>query len=137
MELIKKITSTVTVRVDGDTQVDLFRAIGEIEEVFGHRACGKCASENIFFSARHVKEFTYYEMRCRDCNAQLSFGQHRNGETLFVKNRNEDGSPMPNNGWYIYQREGGGARQDSGSRSSGSSGGRQASSVTDEGDIPF
>src|SRR5947208_3071208 len=46
------------------------------------------------------------EARCTKCNAQLSYGQNKEGGGLFVKNWDkENRRPMPNRGWYVYGKD--------------------------------
>jgi hypothetical protein len=50
--------------------------------------CGVCGSENIKFVVRVVDDNEYYELRCMDCGAILSFGQHIKREELcFLKEK--------------------------------------------------
>jgi hypothetical protein len=100
-----------------------FKALSMLQELFSEEKCGCCNSENIFFNVRPVDNGEYYEMKCRDCNAQLSFGQHKTGGTLFVKRWDKDNhAPMPNGGWYIYQ---GGNQQQGGYQGAPQQGGYQ------------
>jgi hypothetical protein len=47
---------------------------------------------------RESGENDYYELVCRDCNAQFGFGQKKNGFDLFPKRKNDQGY-LPNRGW--------------------------------------
>lgn len=89
-----------------------FKVLATLQDLFSEEVCGCCKSPNINFNVRPVDNGEYYEMKCRECNAQLSFGQHKTGGTLFVKRWDKDNhAPMPNGGWYIYQggnQQGGG-----------------------------
>jgi len=84
--------------LDVKSERDLFEQVAHIQEVFDH-VCGKCDSANVKLVVREVNDDKYYEMRCRDCGARLSFGCHKKGETLFPKRKAEDGSWLPDNGW--------------------------------------
>ena len=61
------------VELEGDSQRDIFGEISKFQEVFEEDTCGKCGSGNIKFVVRNVDENLYYELRCADCGAKLSF----------------------------------------------------------------
>jgi ribosomal protein L40E len=87
------------VELEGDSQKDLFEAISKFQEVFDETSCGKCASENLRFVVRNVEDNLYYELRCLDCGARLSFGVHKKGGGLFPKRKDNDGKWLPDGGW--------------------------------------
>ena len=67
----------LSVQLEGDSQKEIFEQISRFQEVFEETACGKCGSENIRFVVRNVDDNLYYELRCADCGARLSFGSHK------------------------------------------------------------
>ena len=73
----------ITVEFEGDTQKSIFEQIGKFQEVFEQGQCGKCGSENLRFVTREVDGNHYYELRCMDCHARLSFGVMKVGGGLF------------------------------------------------------
>jgi len=85
--------------LEGDSQRDLFAEIGKIQEVFEETVCGKCRGENIKFVVRNVDDNLYYELRCTDCGARLSFGAHKKGGGLFPRRKDADGNWLPDGGW--------------------------------------
>jgi ribosomal protein L40E len=87
------------VELEGDSQKDLFEAISKFQEVFDETSCGKCQSENLRFVVRNVEDNLYYELRCLDCGARLSFGVHKKGGGLFPKRKDNDGKWLPDGGW--------------------------------------
>ena len=101
MKVTKKI-GNLTIEFDGETQKDIFKQLSSLEEVFGEKACGKCGSENLRFIVRENDGNEFYELRCMDCGAILSYGQHKKGGTLFPKRKDADGNYMKHNGWYKY-----------------------------------
>ena len=82
------------IKVEAGDQKTLFKRIAEAEQIFDAATeCGLCKATNLSYLARTVKDGSeYYELICRSCHATMSFGQHRNGNTLF---------PKP--GWHRYQ----------------------------------
>jgi hypothetical protein len=97
----------------GGAVKDIFEAISEIQEIFEARhKCGKCGGENIRFKVREVMKgkqtYKYYNLQCTNtnCHARFDFGQNLEGGGLFPKWRKENGEPLPNGGWYVYQTEG-------------------------------
>lgn len=97
-----KVGDKLEFELDGAGQKELFKEIANIQEVFGETKCGICGSENIKFIVRVVDDNEYYELRCMDCGAILSYGQHKKGGTLFPKRKDSDGNYMPNNGWHKW-----------------------------------
>jgi hypothetical protein len=89
---------------DGATHKDCLVKLAAIQELFEEPACGACKSKRIRFNVREFEGNTYYKMICQECSAQLDYGQHKVGGTLFVKRWDKDTrTALPNNGWYIYQ----------------------------------
>ena len=89
----------ITAEFDADSHRDLFKEINRFQEVFEEDTCGKCGGTNIKFVVRTVDDNEYFELRCADCGARLSFGANKKGGGLFPKRKDADGSWLPNNGW--------------------------------------
>lgn len=95
-------------KLQGETVKDIFRAIGQVQEVFdGDAACGACGSAQILFRTRAVDDNEYFELHCHDCYARLAFGQHKKGGTLFAKRKDENGNLIGSNGWAKYEKPNG------------------------------
>ncbi len=93
----------LVIKVEGSTIKDLFEQIGPVAEVLdGDDCCGKCGSVHIYPRAREAQGFTYYELVCSDCRAKLSFGQHKDGGTLWAKRTDEHGNALDHRGWIVY-----------------------------------
>ena len=93
----------ITIEVEGGTQKELFKAVADVQEVFDADArCGDCQSADIAFRVREVDDNQYYELHCRNCQARLSFGQHKQGGTLFAKRVDDQKNPLPKGGWRKY-----------------------------------
>lgn len=82
----------------------VFAGLAQVQEVFEHNTCGQCGSDRTVLDLREHEGNSYYKKTCIECGAQLDFGQHRQGDTLFVKRRDKDGNEVGKNGWYHWQR---------------------------------
>ncbi len=92
--------------IQGETIKDLFRGIGQLQEIFeSGAACGACQSASIHMRTRTVEDNEYFEMVCMDCRARLEFGQHKKGGTLFAKRKGSDGQWLPNSGWKKWENQ--------------------------------
>jgi len=98
MEVTKKVGS-LTITFEGETQKDIVKQLSSLEEVFGESACGKCGSENLRWVVRENDGNEYYELRCLDCGAKLSFGVNKKGGGLFPKRKDGEGNWLPDKGW--------------------------------------
>ncbi len=87
------------VELEGDDQRSIFGEVARFQEVFEEATCGKCGSDNIRFVVRNVDDNLYYELRCADCGAKLSFGVMKKGGGLFPKRKDGEGNWLPDNGW--------------------------------------
>ena len=96
---VTKTIGTLTIDIDRETQKEIFKDLAAFEEVFGEAACGKCSSENIRCVVRENDGNEYYEMRCVDCGARLSFGVHKKGGGLFPRRKDADNNYLPDKGW--------------------------------------
>jgi hypothetical protein len=92
-------------RVEGETQKDLFRELARAQETFeAETECGICKGTEIRFRVRAVDDNEYYELRC-SCGATFAFGQHKKGGSLFPKRKAEDGKALPNHGWTKWESQ--------------------------------
>jgi|TARA_Y100001937_G_scaffold92455_1_gene125200 ribosomal protein L40E len=89
----------LTVEFECDTVKEVFNQLAIYQEVFGETKCGKCGSENLRFVVRENDGNEYYELRCLDCGARLSFGVMKKGGGLFPKRKDAEGNWLPDNGW--------------------------------------
>lgn len=89
----------ITLELEGGTQKELFAAIADAQDVFdADTVCGLCNGQDLRFQVRHIEGNAFYELACRGCTARLTFGQHKEGGTLYPK-RGEG-----NRGWAKFQR---------------------------------
>ena len=103
MKLKFKPNDKLEFELEGNGQKEIFKELAMVQEIFSEKKCGVCGSENIKFVVRVVDDNEYYELRCMDCGALLSYGQHKKGGTLFPKRKDADGKYLPNNGWYKWE----------------------------------
>ena len=86
-----KVTTAVgnfNLSFEADGIKSLMEGISEYMSVLGNCKCGKCKSENVVPECRSTTEgHKYYAMVCMDCERSYLFGQHKNGTTLFPKDR--------------------------------------------------
>ena len=115
---IKKCVFTsgnLSFEIEGSTQKELFKGLAEAQEIFQHEPCGMCKSNNVKFAVRTIDSNDFFELKCNDCGAALSFGQHKSGSSLFPKRKEEDakdpktkqvvkGKNLPNKGWRKWEQ---------------------------------
>ena len=104
MKLTYKLNDKASIEVEGDGQKSLFKELASVQEIFGENNCGMCGKNNLKYLVRTVEGNDYFELRCADCGAVLSFGQHKKGGTLFPKRKDESGW-LKNKGWHKWQPE--------------------------------
>ena len=117
---------TVTVNskcsVSGETAKEVFEGLARAQVTFQDEKCGNCKSDDIVYVVREAQDddgekFTFYEMRCHKCSSKLSFGQSKDGSSLYPKRcevgkkgkvvKDEAGNTkyLPNGGWIKYVKE--------------------------------
>lgn len=105
------------IEVDASTVKEAFKGLQPFQEVFSDKACGKCGSPEIVTDHRKDKKdgFDYFSMKCTACRAQLDYGQHKIGETLYPKRKLPSGEYDSSfHGWFNYQdRQATESKQDS------------------------
>ncbi|MAF25512.1 hypothetical protein CL634_08075 [bacterium] len=95
----------VTVQLEGDTQAEVFAQLASFQEVFDETECGKCQSENLRFQVRNIDDNLYYELKCMDCGARLSFGALKKGGGLFPRRKDKEGNWLSDRGWVKWNPE--------------------------------
>ena len=83
MKIVYKASEKLSFELEGNGQKEIFKELSTLQEIFSESNCGMCKSENLKYVVRTVEDNDYYEIRCTDCGATLSFGQHKKGGTLF------------------------------------------------------
>ena len=103
MKVRYKINEKVELELEGEGQKEIFKELSSVQEIFGENSCGLCNKNNLRFVVRNVDGNDYFEIRCGDCGAVLSFGQHKKGGTLFPKRKDDQNKYLPHNGWHKWQ----------------------------------
>lgn len=74
------------ITVEADDIKELLRQVSSVQEVMAKRSCKLCGEENnLRFNVRKVEAFEFFALHCNACNAELSFGQRKDGSGLFPK----------------------------------------------------
>lgn len=92
------------VEVEGKDSKDCFTQLAASIEVFANTHCGACGTPGAVPVVRENGGNQYFEMRCKNCGACLSFGQKRDGGALFPKKKDKDGNWLDGNGWVKFKR---------------------------------
>ena len=110
MKVDYQVTPGIHVTIEASNQRDIWKQMAELDEVFGITHCEfkNCGSPNVIHVVRSVDGNDYFEMKCRDCNAKLAFGQNKQGGSLFPKRKvtnpttGEEKWDHENQGWSRY-----------------------------------
>lgn len=92
------------VEFDFSTMTELWEKAAAYDELskYGHCDVKGEETDDVRFSVREHEGNKYYELRSNESRAQMAFGQHKKGETLFPK-KQEDGST-----WFVWGGNGNG-----------------------------
>jgi hypothetical protein len=104
MKVTYKANDKLSFELEAAGQKEIFKELALIQEIFSEDKCGLCKTTNLKSIVRNVEGNDYYELRCMDCGAVLSFGQHKKGGTLFPKRKDDENNWLPNNGWHKWQK---------------------------------
>jgi translation initiation factor 2 beta subunit (eIF-2beta)/eIF-5 len=105
MKVLYKSNDKLQFELEASGQKEIFKELALIQEIFGEGKCGMCAKNNIKYIVRTVDGNDYYELKCSDCGAILSFGQHKKGGTLFPKRKDDNNVHLPHNGWHKWVKD--------------------------------
>jgi hypothetical protein len=89
-----KVRPNLIIEVEEDKQVNLFKSLASIQEVFGENKCGKCG----------------LELKCNACYAKLAISPHDSDAGTLYPNRTKKDEAgerqyLPNNGWVKWNKE--------------------------------
>ena len=102
MKIQRKISGTTIVEADGDTVMEVFEALANLESIFsGHETCGLCGKTGVTYACQRDKDNNrYFKAVCLACGAEFRFGIKREPEgALFPQLKDKDGNLKPNGGW--------------------------------------
>lgn len=85
MKVTYKVNDDCTVEQEVSSVTQGFEFIAYATEVFGVKKCGNCSSPNLKLVHRTPQGYDYYDVKCRDCNHELKFGQVKDTGHLFPK----------------------------------------------------
>lgn len=127
LKVSRRLNDAVTVVAEGDTQLDVFKQLASLGEVFGEQCCQKCLAKgktveqasNIEFRVRTVidgkKSYEYPELSCKTCYAKFTFGQSEGGSLFPVRHERKDGEFVKDangarimkgtKGWTIFNKQ--------------------------------
>ena len=104
MKIRVQVSARVWLEFDCANPKDALKELSVYGEVFAERSCGQCKKVELAYEHREWDGHDYYSLRCLSCGAQLDFGQHKNGRTLFAKRKLKSGElDKLNHGWYHYK----------------------------------
>ncbi len=113
-------------QVEGEDEVELFKGMARVQELFGSTKCGKCHGQEIQYVCRKDSEDNdWLELVCQknSCRAKLSYGQTKTPKgKVYPKTRFSHLSPkvqegrmecqayadkhdgwLPSGGWFIFK----------------------------------
>jgi len=119
MKLQVKTSSTTIIEAEGKTEVELFKQVASLQEVFSEKRCGKCEKNNLKYVVREDSDQNeYFELLCLSCWAKLTYGQNKgekvgqlyprrfeNKKQTVMGGQLEAGTKLPNNGWIKWNKE--------------------------------
>ncbi len=131
MKLIFKFSDALTIEIECEMLVDVYRKMSMLQQAITNEPCGMCGKEKTHFEHRKAGdegEYDYYSMRCQDCRAELKIGQHKKGGGMYIKRKGADGRwDKEHKGWSRYE-----AGQETSSAPQQSSGGSTPEDVESE-----
>jgi hypothetical protein len=104
----------MTVELEGDTQVDIWKKLAEFQEIFEDTTVTKfgLTSDDVRFVVRKDEDGNeYFELHYSGSDKKLmgvkkAFGQQKkNKGALFPKRKDGDGKYLPDGGWCKYDKE--------------------------------
>lgn len=100
MKIQRKISANTVIEAEGQTMVELFEQLSQLEEIFRPGPCGLCEGTHTGFRTREVGGVKFHEAVCLGCKAAFAFGQRKGaGGQLFPQRKDGDGKWKPNGGW--------------------------------------
>lgn len=74
-----------TTQFSGDGLNQIFESLSKFQEVFEkNNVCKACNSANVLFNTRKVQKSKFYEKKCADCGAALTYHSNEEGGGLYT-----------------------------------------------------
>ena len=109
MKIQRKISANTVVDADGQTVLELFEKLSQLEEIFRPGPCGLCEGAHTGFRTREVGGVKFHEAVCLGCGAAFAFGTKKApAGVLFPQRKDADGHVKPNGGWTKWTPTNGG-----------------------------
>jgi ribosomal protein L40E len=102
MKVTKK-AGSYTIECEGKDAKECFVNMAGALDVFGESNCGACGSTDLREQVRENGGHTFYEKRCMECGATLSYGQRKSDGSMYPRRKDRDGNWMENRGWSLYK----------------------------------
>lgn len=133
MKVKYRVNAKTEIELECNSLAEVISKLGALGEVLIDEKCAQCGSDSRLEHRNH-SGYDFYGLRCNNasCNAELSFGQAREGGRLFVKRR-KDGHEIGKNGWHIYQADG----APGGDQTQGQSSAGETSQDSSQDEIPW
>ena len=85
MQVEFAIDKSTTLKAQCQNNKEVVKTLSDWDNVFRHRRCGMCESDNTHLRHRLAQEYDFYEWHCHECNANLQMGQAKEGNGLFIR----------------------------------------------------
>lgn len=102
----------MTVKLEGDTQAELWRQLAAFQEVFENTLTkyGKESTDLTFVVRKNSDDDEYFELRYSGSDKELfgvkkHFGQTKKGGFLFPKVKDKDNNYLPDSGWVKWNSQ--------------------------------
>jgi hypothetical protein len=100
VKIIRKISATTIIEAEGQTMVELFEKLSQLEEIFRSGPCGLCKGTQVGFRTREVSGVKFHEAVCLGCGAVFAYGTKKQpAGMLFPQRKDADGNVKANGGW--------------------------------------
>ena len=92
----------LSIEINCDSVKESFKELAVFQEVFDEDCCQLCNNNDLQFVVRTVDGNDFYELKCKKCFGKLVFGQHKTGNSLFPKRKNQNGEYDKSRGWHKW-----------------------------------
>jgi hypothetical protein len=100
MKVQRKISANTLVEAEGQTVLEVFEKLSQLEEIFRPGPCGLCKGTQVAFRTRENGGVKFHEAVCLGCGAAFAFGTKKApAGVLFPQRKDAEGHVKPNGGW--------------------------------------